>query len=258
MTESTILQQTKSLLNSSKYVNEESWQVSTWTHRAWLAGGCTAVLISLAKSILLTARGATTGPRAWLQPISAAFIGYILADLATGIYHWAIDNYGSAQTPVFGSQIEAFQGHHQQPWAITKRQFANNLYISAAAVTAIVSPINMFSGDPVLLGFSGVFLGCIMFSQQFHAWAHTPKGKLPPLVAALQDAGIIVPRGQHAAHHRPPYNSSYCIVSGVWNKVLDKSKFFVAMEVALFHVFGAPARSWSDPNSDWTQVSGMY
>ncbi|GFP98131.1 fatty acid desaturase 4 chloroplastic, partial [Phtheirospermum japonicum] len=30
--------------------------------------------------------------------------GYLLADLASGIYHWAVDNYGSAQTPVFGSR----------------------------------------------------------------------------------------------------------------------------------------------------------
>ncbi|KAL0302048.1 UNVERIFIED_CONTAM: Fatty acid desaturase 4, chloroplastic [Sesamum radiatum] len=240
------LQRQKSAKNNPKqYENQESWQISTWAHRACFAGGCATVLISLLKSLLLTAGGS----RPWLEPMIAALIGYVAADLVTGIYHWAIDNYGGAETPVFGSQIEAFLSHHQHPSAITRRQLANNLYIPSAAVTVVFTPLNVVSADPALLGFAGVFAGCIMFSQQFHAWAHTPKGKLPPLVVAIQDAGIIVGRAQHAAHHRSPYNSNYCIVSGVWNRFLDRSKFFVAAEVAVFRVVGVRPRSWSEPNS---------
>lgn len=50
------------------------------------------------------------------------------ADFGTGVYHWSVDNYGSGATPVVGDQIAAFQGHHQRPWTITQRQFANNLH----------------------------------------------------------------------------------------------------------------------------------
>ncbi|PIM98773.1 Ubiquitin-conjugating enzyme [Handroanthus impetiginosus] len=241
-------------ISTSKYHNQESWQVSTWAHRAWFAGGCATVLISLAKTLFLIINNS----RPWVDSMFAAFIGYVMADLATGIYHWAIDNYGSAKTSIFGSQIEAFQGHHQQPWAITTRQLANNLYIPAVAVTTAVTPINLLLNDPVLLGFVGVFAGCVMFSQLFHAWAHTPKRKLPAAVVALQDARIIVGRVQHAAHHRPPYNSNYCIVSGVWNRFLDKSKFFVALEVLFAAAIGARPRSWNDPNSDWAPYSGIH
>lgn len=46
----------------------------------------------------------------------------------TGVYHWGVDNYGDGNTPVFGRQIAAFQGHHQRPWTITQREFANNLH----------------------------------------------------------------------------------------------------------------------------------
>eukprot|EP00983_Pelagomonas_calceolata_P108155 1159425-Pelagomonas_calceolata.AAC.2 len=45
-----------------------------------------------------------------------------------GIYHWGVDNYGDGNTPVFGRQIAAFQGHHQKPWTIVQREFCNNLY----------------------------------------------------------------------------------------------------------------------------------
>ncbi|XP_057809873.1 fatty acid desaturase 4, chloroplastic-like [Salvia miltiorrhiza] len=221
---------------------------SNWSHRAWLASGCTTVLISLARSV-----GGAAESHMWLEPMVAGLIGYVVADLGSGAYHWGIDNYGGAETPVFGAQIEGFQGHHKWPWIITRRQFANNLHALARAVTFTVVPINLVCDDPTVLAFVALCSGCIMFSQQFHAWAHTTKSKLPPLVVALQDAGVLVSPLQHAAHHRPPYNNNYCIVSGVWNELLDGSHLFEAMEMLIFFKFGVRPRSWSEPNSAWTQ-----
>lgn len=177
----------------------------------------------------------------------------MLADLGSGVYHWAIDNYGDESTPIVGPQIEAFQGHHKWPWTITRRQFANNLHALARAVTFAVFPLELVINEPSLLGFVGMFSGCIMFSQQFHAWAHGTKSRLPPLVVALQEAGVLVSRSQHAAHHRPPYNNNYCIVSGMWNEVLDKYKVFEVLEMMVYFRLGVRPRSWSDPNSDWTE-----
>ncbi|KAJ4848265.1 Fatty acid desaturase 4, chloroplastic [Turnera subulata] len=221
---------------------------STWSHRAWVAGGCTTVLISLAKAAVGAANS-----HIWLQPILAGYVGYILADLGSGVYHWGIDNYGDASTPVFGTQIEAFQGHHKWPWTITKREFANNLHALARAITFFVLPLDLAVNDPVLHGFICMCSGCIMFSQQFHAWAHSTKSKLPPLVVALQDMGLLVSRSQHGAHHRPPYNNNYCIVSGVWNEFLDNNNVFEALEMALYFKLGVRPRSWSEPNSDWIE-----
>ncbi|TXG67809.1 hypothetical protein EZV62_009084 [Acer yangbiense] len=39
----------------------------------------------------------------WLEPMLAGYIGYILSDLGSGVYHWGIDNYGDASTLIFGS-----------------------------------------------------------------------------------------------------------------------------------------------------------
>ncbi|KAK6946882.1 Lipid desaturase domain [Dillenia turbinata] len=227
--------------------NDPSLQ-SAWSHRAWVASGCATVLISLAKSLTTS-----IDSQMWLEPTLAGLVGYVLADLGSGVYHWGIDNYGSAKTPIFGSQIEAFQGHHKWPWTITKRQFANNLHALARAVTFVVLPIDFLCNDPIFSTFAGVCSGCIMFSQQFHAWAHCTKSKLPWLVVALQDLGILVSRSQHAAHHRPPYNNNYCIVSGVWNQFLDRQNVFEVLEMVLFFKFGVRPRSWSDPSSDWTE-----
>lgn len=227
--------------------NDPSLQ-STWSHRAWVVAGCTTLLISLGESM----KG-SVDLLMWVEPIFAGWVGYILADLGSGVYHWAIDNYGDGSTPIFGSQIEAFQGHHKWPWTITKRQFANNLHALARVVTFTVLPIALLCHDPIVQGFVGMFSGCIMFSQQFHAWAHGTKSRLPPLVVALQHAGVLVSRSQHAAHHRSPYNNNYCIVSGVWNEFLDKKKVFEALEMILYFKLGVRPRSWSEPASEWME-----
>ncbi|KAK2639676.1 hypothetical protein Ddye_027471 [Dipteronia dyeriana] len=222
--------------------------LSTWSHRAWVSTGCTTVLISLAKSMVAAANS-----HIWLEPMSAGYIGYNLSDLGSGVYHWGIDNYGDTSTLIFGSQIEAFQGHHKWLWTITRRQFANNSHALARAITFVVLPIDILCDDPTLQGFVGVCSGCIIFSQQFHAWAHGTKSKLPTPVVALQEAGVLVSRTQHSAHHRQPYNNNYCIMSGIWNEFLDKQKVFEALEMVLFFKLGVRPRSWSEPISDWTE-----
>ena len=56
-----------------------------------------------------------------------------------------VDNYGSGSTPLFGSQIAGFQGHHKQPWVITLREFENRVHgickvRQAASETALNRP----------------------------------------------------------------------------------------------------------------------
>ncbi|KAL7598208.1 fatty acid desaturase 4, chloroplastic [Lactuca sativa] len=218
---------------------------STWLHRAWLATGSTTVVLSLANSII-----GSIDSHIWLEPVLSGFAGYLFSDLATGIYHWGIDNYGDASTPLIGAQCDMALGHHKWPWKITKRQVANNLHLLAGGVTFTMLPINLIYHDqPVVMGFLGVASGCVMFSQQFHAWAHGTKSKLPPIVVALQDAGVILSPSHHVGHHTPPYKN-YCIVSGVWDRFLDKHRVYEALEMAVFRKFGLRPRSWSEPDDD--------
>ncbi|KAG9454091.1 hypothetical protein H6P81_006995 [Aristolochia fimbriata] len=221
---------------------------STWAHRAWVTAGCTTLFVSLGKALLGSFQS-----HIWVEPSLAALLGYFLADLGSGVYHWGIDNYGGAETPFFGGQIAAFQGHHRFPWTITRRQFANNLHALARAVAFSVLPLDLWNADPVVHAFACAFAGCIMFSQQFHAWAHDNKTRLPRAVVALQDAGVLVSRAQHAAHHRAPYSNNYCIVSGAWNRFLDENKVLEAMEMVIFFRFGTRPRSWSEPGSSWAE-----
>ncbi|XP_071694332.1 fatty acid desaturase 4, chloroplastic-like [Rutidosis leptorrhynchoides] len=217
---------------------------STWSHRVWVATGCTTISVSLAISVV----GSVTS-HLQLELILALLLGYLFADLASGVYHWAIDNYGDASTPIFGSQINAFQGHHKFPYTIVEREFANKLHMLGCFVTFLVLPMDfMYHDQPLFMGFVGMASGCLMFSQQFHAWAHETKNKLPVIVVVLQDIGVLLSRSQHVAHHKRPFNNNYCIVSGVWNRFLDDYKVFEALEMMVFLTFGVQPRSSIKPN----------
>ncbi|PIA27484.1 hypothetical protein AQUCO_07700036v1 [Aquilegia coerulea] len=227
--------------NITSAMDDDLSLLSTWPQRAWLLLGCTSVSISFAMSII----GAFNS-NMWFKPILAGLFGYIFADLATGFFHWAVDNYGDVSTPFVGYIIGAFLNHHQRPSLTTKNQFANLNYPPAQGVFFILLPIDFACNSPIVHAFAGTFFGCIMFSLQFHAWAHTAKSRLPRVVVVLQGIGVLASPAKHALHHRPPYNNSYCMVSGVWNAFLNKLRVFEAMEMLLFYMFSVRPRSWNN------------
>eukprot|EP00741_Cyanophora_paradoxa_P003781 tig00000093_g3675.t1 len=183
------------------------------------------------------------GAPAW-HIAAAAFCGYLFSDLGTGVYHWAIDNYGDKRTPIFGKQIAGFQGHHSDPIVITKREFCNNVYkicqglsIPGLSLLLLANPDSAF----FTAGWT-VFLNLIVLSQLTHAWSHAAHP--PALAASLQRAGLLVSRLAHGQHHVSPYEANYCIVSGWWNPLLDSTNVFRHLENAIYKASGVKPRSW--------------
>eukprot|EP01082_Thalassiosira_pseudonana_P010973 g9979.t1 g9979 contig4:992503-993389(-) len=82
--------------------------------------------------------------------LSVIVASWVLADFGSGVFHWSVDNYGNGRTPVMGSIIAAFQGHHSAPWTITYRGFCNNVWKlcipfglpTVAAISYIAGPEN--------------------------------------------------------------------------------------------------------------------
>ncbi|KAL3680638.1 hypothetical protein R1sor_023594 [Riccia sorocarpa] len=226
---------------------------STTEHRLWVGAGVAGALGLLTKAVT-----AATSPRDVVLVATSIIAGYALADLGSGVYHWGVDNYGDARTPIFGSQIDAFQGHHKRPWTITTRQFANNTYAIVRPVSLVLAPFLALPSNPAFESFLGTFLGMILMSQQIHAWSHMRKSQLPKAVVALQDKGVLLSRKMHGAHHRSPYNVNYCIVSGLWNPFLDQNRVFPRLESFIQSKFGIAPRSWFETQAEWLQEGGYF
>jgi ubiquitin-conjugating enzyme E2 variant len=190
-------------------------------------------------------------------PVLLASLGaYVLSDLGTAVYHWFVDNYTDSPTAV------AFQGHHRQPWTITQRQFANNMHkvfrpaalpASLIALLALTRAGGPGPAGPALEAFLSSFLLLVCMSQQFHAWAHAKRSDLPAAVLFLQERGVLIGRKAHGAHHRPPFEGNYAIVSGLWNGPLDRSGFFRGLENVAKAATGVEPRCWHPPAEGWEE-----
>jgi len=113
--------------------------------------------------------------RAIHNPVDAAVIlatfaySVVFADLFSGFFHWVVDNYGGLETPIFGSVIAAFQGHHDAPWTITYRPFSNNVHkiCYAALPGCILTLLAHYFLDlsPVLMVFLTVYFNGQILAQ---------------------------------------------------------------------------------------------
>jgi ubiquitin-conjugating enzyme E2 variant len=83
--------------------------------------------------------------------------------------------------------------------------------------------------------FAGTFvvalLLVVIMTNQIHKWAHLAHvGRpVPSIVRALQRSRVILSPEHHQIHHTPPYDTHYCITSGITNAPLARIGFWPVM-----------------------------
>jgi len=183
----------------------------------------------------------------WDPLVGGFVVGFtiLFSDLFSGIFHWAVDNYGSLKTPILGSIIHSFQGHHSAPWTITYRPFFNNVYKIALPCLVFLSMVLISTwgtGNWEAQLAAIVFFNMQILGQEFHKLSHMIK--TPPLISKLQKMGILLSKKNHLAHHTSPHDSRYCIVTGHMNGILDSSNFFRHLEKVVYRLTGDEPNCW--------------
>ncbi len=155
-------------------------------------------------------------------------MGYAVADLISGLVHWASDTYGSSTTPVVGAMmVIPFREHHDDPDGITKETVVELHGVNAFLVLPILlSSIALAgTGQPSLVAlFGAVFAAATAFgvvaAGQVHCWTHSSHP--PRLISALQERGLVISARDHQAHHNQGFEEDFCILSGWWNRPLKR------------------------------------
>src|SRR5678815_2934015 len=139
--------------------------------------------------------------RPWVV-LTAALLGYLAADLVSGLVHWAADTWGSPDLPVLGPAVLGpFREHHRDPLAITRHDFVetngNNCLISlpVLGIALWLAPGNDGGGSLFLSSFLLALVFWVLLTNQFHKWAHLPQP--PPVLAFLQRWHVILPPAHH-------------------------------------------------------------
>jgi palmitoyl-[glycerolipid] 3-(E)-desaturase len=202
-----------------------------------------------------------------VQTMGILGTSWILADFGSGVLHWAVDNYGNGRTPIMGSIIAAFQGHHAAPWTITKRGFANNVYklclpfgllpLSILTILTTITDHQLINPNAILLVTS--FCVLEILSQEFHKWSHNTKHDNPNWVRTLQNLGLTVGPIPHMKHHQEPFDGNYCIISGFCNSPLDNIGFFRRLEYWIYQWNGVESNAWKlDPTLKERTLRGDF
>jgi hypothetical protein len=190
-----------------------------------------------------------------LQIVLGAALGYVAADIVSGVVHWFCDTFFHEDTPVIGRAfIHPFREHHADPLAITRHGFfevnGNNclamlpLLVVVLAIGAPEAPGAM--GAPTASDAPGaaeavpaLFLQSLVLgfalatfaTNQFHKWAHQERPSA--VVGWLQGTGFVLSPEHHRLHHSDPYRQAFCITAGWLDPLLDRARVFERIEIAV-------------------------
>lgn len=167
----------------------------------------------------------------WLAAVSF-LLGYVLADLGSGVVHWFCDTFCSETTPLIGRiLIQPFREHHEFPQRIAECRFieqdTGNFFILIPLLSGLL--LQGVDGRGALFGcwvVLGLCLGSFV-TNSVHKWAHAQN--VPRMVRVLQRLGLIINPMRHALHHHS-HDRSYCITTGWLNPPLDALAFFPRLE----------------------------
>lgn len=175
----------------------------------------------------------------WFVP--AAFAGILLADLFSGLVHWAADTWGRSDLPVIGPRLlRPFRVHHLNPDDfVTRGVLDTNGDLAAITIPALalLQTLSLHSAAAQALAVLGLSF-CIAggLTNQIHQWAHLPRP--PRVIRGGQRLGLLLGRHAHAEHHAAPHDGSYCITTGWWNRPLDGIGAFRRLERGVTWVTG--------------------
>ncbi len=159
------------------------------------------------------------------------FIGYLLADLFSGIFHFIGDTFGSETMPILGPNFFLpFREHHVDQKAITRHGFfevngtncLGSLFILVPAYYLI--NVEVSHAHFLLAALIWFFLLFVFLTNQIHRAAHLDK--VSPFVAWLQRKRLILSPEHHQVHHTAPFRTYFCITSGWLNPIIGKTRIF--------------------------------
>ena len=163
-----------------------------------------------------------------------------IADFLSGFFHWLEDAYGQEHWKVTGRHITLPNiRHHRDPGYFTRHNWfetARVLLVMGTAILIGAWMLDRLSWQVVLVLAIGVN------ANEIHKWAHRSRRQNGRVISWLQSVGVLQSAAHHARHHRGTKATHYCVVTNYLNAILDRVRFWSALERVVFAVLGVRRR----------------
>jgi ubiquitin-conjugating enzyme E2 variant len=163
----------------------------------------------------------------------------LLADLVSGVIHWAEDAYArykpGRKVRMLNMVARDNKRHHLRPREFLRRnwwQSSWDLLALGVAIIAVAYAMGHLSWAVIL------FVALSVNANQMHKWAHMNPRENPRIVTWLQKMHLLQSPRHHGRHHSGAKDSHYCVVTNVLNPVLEKVNFWRRLEKVVERVTG--------------------
>ncbi|MAK62793.1 MAG: hypothetical protein CMK09_17630 [Ponticaulis sp.] len=177
-----------------------------------------------------------------LSLIAQIIVGLLIADFASGFFHWLEDRYGGPDWPIVGGLVRATIRHHKKP-----RRMLNSAFWHRSGPTLLIAVcfglVFLSLGWLNLMTITALAFGSM--ANEIHNWSHCKPSECGPVVTWLQKKRVFISPLDHARHHREKKNTYYCTVTGWMNPVLERIRFWRKVEAVIRIV--ARSRPRRDP-----------
>ncbi len=164
-------------------------------------------------------------------------IGFIIADIITGTFHWFEDTYLSycINIPILSSISKDNELHHYFPRSILA--YSNMESATYSLPASIIFILIMYLLYPkFLFKYKYIFISFFIFSSIaniLHKYSHMRDCEKNIILKIIQNTGILCSHDHHEIHHLNGLEK-YCVISEYNNYILDNINFWRYLEYIIF------------------------
>lgn len=169
-------------------------------------------------------------------------IGFLLADIVTGGFHWFEDSYLDycSNIPIINTIAQDNELHHYFPRSIIAYSYLDHLTVNLPLTLAVMGVVYLFSNKMFFyknrIFFASFIFFCII-SNIIHRFSHMRDCEKSPFLLFLQRTGILCSHEHHKIHHQT-IDQKYCVTSEFNNYILDSIGFWRGLEYIIYCLTG--------------------